>query len=92
MSIIQIAKKLVLILATFMLITFASMEVELAVVPSVKTLALATNVFLPLKCVLYIHYLVYFRKNKSNINALINFKGEVNIITPFYAIKLGFRI
>ena len=42
--------------------------------------------------VLYLYYLVQFRKNKRAIIwALINFGSEINTITLAYAKKLGLR-
>ena len=37
-----------------------------------------------------IHYPVQFKKNTTEIQALINSKSEVNVIAPAYAKKLGF--
>lgn len=46
-----------------------------------------------LKKVLYIHYLLQFRKNKKNkMQALINLNSKINIITPIYIVKLGLKI
>lgn len=45
-----------------------------------------------LKYVLCIYYLLYFKKDKGNVEALINFSSEVNAIALTYAIKLGFKI
>lgn len=40
--------------------------------------------------VLYIYYLVYFKKNE--IRSLINSDSEVNAITPAYASQRGLKI
>lgn len=45
-----------------------------------------------LVCILCIHYLVQFQKNKDNIQALINSGSKVNAINSAYAKKLGFYI
>lgn len=37
-----------------------------------------------------IFYLIQFKKNK--VQALINFRSEVNIITPAYVLELGLKI
>lgn len=43
--------------------------------------------------VLYIHYLLHFRKNKENkLQALINLDSKVNAMTPAYASKLGLKV
>lgn len=44
------------------------------------------------KHVPYIYYPLYFKKNKSNIKALINFNNEVNAITSIYIAKLGLKV
>lgn len=42
-----------------------------------------------LEKVLYIYYLLYFRKiKKSNVRIPINFSTKVNAITPAYTLKL----
>ena len=68
--------KLVLVLATFALVTGASKEAPEVV----------------LDWVLYIHYLMQFRKDKERaiIQALINSGNEVNAITPAYAKQIDF--
>ena len=46
-----------------------------------------------LKKVPYIHYTLYFRKNKENkMQALIDLGSEVNAMTLIYAAKLGLKI
>lgn len=43
-----------------------------------------------LEQILYIYYLIRFKKNK--VQALINLNNEVNAITPVYVSKLGLQI
>lgn len=46
-----------------------------------------------LRKVLYIHYLLHFRKNKENeIWALINLSNNINAITLGFAAKIGPKI
>ena len=45
-----------------------------------------------LKRVFYIHYLVQFKKNTAEVQALIDSKSEVNEIVPTHVKKLGFQI
>lgn len=41
---------------------------------------------------LYIHHLFHFwKKQKNDIQALINFVSKVNAIILIYALKLGFK-
>lgn len=46
-----------------------------------------TNIFPLLNCILYIYYLVQFKKNLVNILALINSDSKVNTKTLVYASK-----
>ena len=45
-----------------------------------------------LECILYIHYLVYFKKDKTQIQALIDLGSEVNAIHLSFAKQLGLHI
>lgn len=45
-----------------------------------------------LKRVPYVYYPMQFRKDLSEIKALIDLGSEVNAISPVYANKLGLRI
>lgn len=46
-----------------------------------------------LKRVSSIYYPLRFYKNKKDeIRALINFRSEVNIMTPTYTLKLGLKV
>lgn len=49
----------------------ASIEAELIIALSPKT-PIPNNYALPLKCLLYIHYLVHFKKDQIKSLALIN--------------------
>ena len=72
------AKKLVSILANFLLMTSAGTEA-----PKVRVV---DKVF----C---IHYSVQFRNNKDkDILALLNFESEVNAMNPAYAAHLGLKV
>lgn len=91
-------------MATFLLIIVANMKTVPTVALSSKTLDLGTKnlvanpetlipttaAFLLLKHISYIYYLLYFRKDKNNVEALINLSSKVNVMTPTYAKKLGF--
>lgn len=61
---------------------------DFVVAPSFKTPVL-DKFTLPRKWVLYIHYTLCFKKDQAKIQALVNFGGEVNTITPAYAKQLG---
>lgn len=79
-------EKLALVSTTFLLMTLASIKA----VPAVFTRsasAVPNTDTLPLECVLFIHYLVYFQKHQAKIQALINFESKVNTITLTYASK-----
>ena len=45
-----------------------------------------------LKRVSCIQYLIQFRKDKDNIQALLDSGSKVNAMNPAYAKKLGFRV
>ena len=45
-----------------------------------------------LKCVPYIHYLVWFKKNTSKVQILINSESEINAIHLIFARQQGFFI
>ena len=45
-----------------------------------------------LERVFYIYYLVQFKKNMAEVQALIDSESEVNAIAPVYAKKLGLRV
>ena len=45
-----------------------------------------------LERVLYIHYLLRFRKDTIGIKALIDSGSEVNAMTPAYVLKLGLKV
>lgn len=52
----------------------------------------STNTFLLLEYILYIYYLIYFKKYQIDIWTLINSRHEVNIITLIYIVILDFNI
>lgn len=56
-----------------------------------KTLLSLFNTFL-LKCILYIYYPLQFKKNQTNIQALINSGSEVNAIILAYTARLDLKI
>lgn len=81
------AQKLVLTLVTSLLTTMVSIE------DNFRTFTpTANDSTLSLQSVLWIYYLVWFKKNQAKIQALIDFDSEINVITPAYIIKLGFKI
>lgn len=41
---------------------------------------------------LYVHYLVHFKKNQAEIQALINSRSKVNVMTLAYISKLGLKV
>lgn len=45
-----------------------------------------------LKHISYIYHLVWFKKDKAKIKALLNSNNEINAMTPVYAVKLGFKV
>lgn len=70
-------KKLVLILAIFILIINISKKAYLALL---------------FKYIFIIYYLMQFKKNQAKIQVLIDFKNKVNIIAIIHIIKLELRI
>lgn len=49
------------------------------------------NFILPLDCLLYIYYLIYFKKYQLKFQTLLNFGNEVNDRTLKYALKLSLK-
>lgn len=47
---------------------------------------------LPLKRMLCIYYIIYFKKNQIEIQALNNSQNEVNVMTLVYVSKLGLKV
>ena len=45
-----------------------------------------------LKRVLYIHYLLRFWKDITDMRALIDSNSKINAITPAYTLKLGLKV
>lgn len=68
-------------MATSLLTIVASIETDLVVVSNSKAPTLVTNILSPLKSVPYIYYLMRFKKAKVNVQALIDFGSEINIVT-----------
>ena len=70
------AKKLVVVLATSLSVTVASIE----------------DILWLLEKVLCIHYLLRFQKDLRETRALINSGSEINAMTPAYIAKLGLEV
>lgn len=92
-------KKLVLVLAIFFLIILAIDKTILAI--KYKTQILNINfcsilknikVFSPLKYILYINYVIYFKKDQIKILMLLNFASKINIICLAYTVKLSVKV
>lgn len=60
--------------------------------PYKKAYVVAPASFLPLKYVLCIHYQIQFKKNKIKIQALFNFKREMNVIALAYVASLCLKV
>lgn len=67
------------------------MEANLATGPSLEAPA-PNNITLLLKCILYIYYLMQFKKNQAQIKTLIDFGNKVNVMAPAYTAKQDFKI
>lgn len=63
------------------------MKADLVVVLGLKT-PVSDNSTLPLERVPCIHYPLYFRKDQREIQALIDFGNEINVMTPAYVKRL----
>lgn len=70
------AKKLIIVLVTFLLVTEASME----------------DTLWPLERVLYIHHTLRLQKELPETKTLINSNNEVNTMSPVYVAKLGLKV
>lgn len=88
----QIAKNLTLILTTFISITRSSIKIKPVIVSNFKICTFNIKVFTLVNQVLYIYYLLYFQRNKDDVETLINSNNKINIITLAYTKKLGFWI
>lgn len=64
---------------------------DFTVIFRLETLVFIINTFLLLKYILYIYYLLKFKKNQLKNKILLDFKSEINIMTLFYIVKLGFK-
>lgn len=62
-----------------------------AYAPSVTENTTLFDTFL-LKRMLYIYYLICFKKDQGKVQALLNSGNEVNAMIPAYATKLGFKV
>lgn len=47
---------------------------------------------LPLKHIPYIYHLIWLKKDKVKIQALLNSGSKVNTMTPVYSAKLGLKV
>lgn len=52
---------------------------------------LLLNIFL-FECVTYILYPMRFKNNQANIQVFLDFNSNINIITPPYIARLGFKV
>lgn len=86
----RIVKKLVTVLANSSSTTVVSKKAELVLSSEAPTPI--TNFLPPLEHVPFIHYQVQFKKDQTNIQALINSGSEVNAMTRFYIAKLGLKV
>lgn len=78
---------------TSMTKAIASIEAKPATALRPRIPALDTdNPTLPLKRVLSIYYWLYFKKDKSHVEALINSSNKVNAMAPTYKAKLGLKV
>lgn len=82
----QFAKKLDLILAASTLIIKTSMKADLILAPSLESPVLDNSTSL-LKHVPYIHYLVWFKKDLANFQALLDYGNKVNVVTLAYILN-----
>lgn len=48
--------------------------------------------FLPLKQILYIYYLVRFKKDQTKVQALLDSSNKVNVMSLAYAANLNLKI
>lgn len=79
-------KKLVRILTTFLSIIVISKKADFTL--NSEDLTLTTMDFTPsIDCMPYIYYLVQFKKDQTNIQALIDSDSEVNTMTRVYIIN-----
>lgn len=95
------AKKLVLVLATFLSIIVTSIEAvqvdptinESTVVFSFEPPTLVIdNLALPFEFVPCIYHLLWFKKDQIEVQALLDSNSKVNVMIPAYAVKLGLKV
>lgn len=77
-------------MATSIFKTEAGKKTILIVAPNQDTLA--PDSIPPLKCILYIHYLRKFRKNRIQIQVVLDCSNEVNIMTLDYIAELDLKV
>lgn len=75
----------------FMSIIEANIEIGPIIALSFKASTFDNSTPL-LKCILWIYYLVYFKKNQAKIKVLLDFSNEINTITLVYISKQDFKI
>lgn len=68
-----------------------SIKTSLAVAPNFKIPA-PNKPTLLLEHVLYIYYLIRFKKNQAESQALINYNNKINAMIPIYIKRLGVQI
>lgn len=51
-----------------------------------------SDLILLLKRILYIYYLIYFKKNQAKVLILLDLRSEMNFITSIYIAKPGFKV
>lgn len=70
--------------------TKASKEIHFIVALNLKA-PTSDNSTLPLKHMLYIYYPVHFKKDQAKVRAQLDSNSKVNIITPAYTVRIGFK-
>lgn len=80
-------------MATLILVTKINRKIDLIIAFGFEIRALATDNFaLLLKQVLYIYYLIHFKKNQVKLWALIDLRSKINIIILVYIAILDFKV
>lgn len=79
--------------------TVASMNANIVVNPNIEEQSVGPeipfsidNPALLLKCISCIYYLIEFKKDQTKVQALLDSDSKVNVMTPAYAARLGFKI
>lgn len=74
------------------LVTFLTILLSITVISMKADFELNLDNFIPsLNCVSYIYYLLYFKRENSNVKAWNDFDNKVSIMTPAYTKKLNFQ-